>query len=378
MNSDEKQYIAFASRISFLEFIQEEFRDANIPVDELGDEIDVLSSKKQWNIADLSEYIRQYPRSFTIFQEIFQLLRFTNAQIIHFLFDIEKLNTRNQDATLEYMVLNLKYDNEFRGCYLKEYNPKITYEMLMNKIDAHDIPYLIAIFKCSVTKYIKKVAQNPALFEKRISKKEFEDCTIRFAHYLLKNLMLNNTLESINLKTFLKYKRIPLDTKGLHGNFTKIKICKILEDNDFQNIDDILNRKGIKTLSSDLRDQLDIQMISAKKVFCTERYIKGVIKPKDETPKKFDIVILRDFKPTYVFEMNFYSTEGTKIGINQGEYIDLNNHIKEKFPGLKFYWITDGNYWLSPDGKKRYKRLLNYFEKILNINTFQDQIASFR
>ncbi len=44
---------------------------------------------------DLSDYIKQYPKSFLIFQEIVQLLRFTNTQIIHFTFDTENLNSIN-------------------------------------------------------------------------------------------------------------------------------------------------------------------------------------------------------------------------------------------------------------------------------------------
>ena len=72
--------------------------------------------------------------------------------------------------------------------------------------------------------------------------------------------------------------------------------------------------------------------------------------------------------------MNFYSTAGTKIGINQNEYIDLNNYIKENFNYLKFYWITDGNYWLTTSGKERFLNLLNHFDKIFNINIFAEQI----
>ena len=118
-------------------------------------------------------------------------------------------------------------------------------------------------------------------------------------------------------------------------------------------------------------------MLKNSKLFCTERYIDKIIKIKDNKLKKFDLIILHDNKPKYLFEINFYSTEGTKIGINQNEYIDLNNYIKENFRSFKFYWITDGNYWLTTQGKKRFLNLLKYFDKILNINTFAEQINSF-
>ena len=122
MGKPEEIYVDFASKVSFLEFIQDEFRNANIPIEKLKNEISLLVAKNQWNIKDLSDYVKENPRSFIIFQEIFQLLRFTNAQLIHFVFDIAKLNSLNLDAIYEYMILNLKHDMVFRKIYLKIIN----------------------------------------------------------------------------------------------------------------------------------------------------------------------------------------------------------------------------------------------------------------
>ncbi len=49
--------------------------------------------------------------------------------------------------------------------------------------------------------------------------------------------------------------------------------------------------------------------------------------------------------------------------------IDLSNYIKENFNYLKFYWITDGNYWLTTSGKERFLNLLNHFDKIFCFET---------
>ncbi|MBU4509929.1 hypothetical protein KJ830_02655, partial [bacterium] len=59
--------------------------------------------------------------------------------------------------------------------------------------------------------------------------------------FLLNNLKLNETLDTINIEKYLRNKRIPLDTKSLHGNYPKIKIGKILESNGYKNIDHLLN-----------------------------------------------------------------------------------------------------------------------------------------
>ena len=377
MPNPEEVYIDFASKVSFLEFIQDEFKYADVPVEELKQEISLLSAKNQWNINDLSEYIKKYPRSFIIFQNIFQLLRFTNVQLIHFIFDVVKLNSLNIDAIYEYMILNLKHDLEFRKIYLKTINQKLEYNNFISHINQYDKKYLIAIFKLAVSKYIDKILKNFTMLEFRITKSEFEDFSIRFSNYLLNNLKLNETLDTINIEKYLRNKRMPLDAKSLHGNYPKIRIEKILESNGYKNIDYLLNNAGIKILKHDLQEQINDPALKNSKIFCTERYIDKIIKIKDNKIKKFDLIIFDDSKPKYLFEINFYSTEGTKIGINQNEYIDLNNYIKKNFGNFIFYWITDGNYWLTTQGKVRFLNLLNYFDKIFNINIFAENVSNF-
>lgn len=377
MPSSENIYIDFASKISFLEFIQDEFRHAKVPVEELKQEISLLESRKQWNINDLSDYVKNYPRSFIIFQQIFQLLRFTNAQLIHFVFDTVKLNSLDINAIYEYMILNLKYDLEFRKMYLKIINRGLKFDEFIDNMEQYDRKYLIATFKLAISKYIDKIIKDFRILESRITKSEFEDFSIRFSNYLLNSLCLNKTLDGINIEKYLRNKRIPLDAKSLHGNYPKIKIVRTLELNDYQNIDYILNETGIRTLKLNLQRQIDTSVLKNDKIFCTERYIEGIIKTRDNKPKKFDLIIFSGHKPKYLFEMNFYSTEGTKIGINQNEYIDLNNYIKSNFSDFKFYWITDGNYWLTTQGKARFLNLLNHFDKIFNINIFAERVNDF-
>jgi hypothetical protein len=373
-------YYDFASKVSFFEFIQEEFRSADIKVDEFKEELSHLMKRKKWNINNLSDYIKKYPRSFIIFEQLFQLLRFTNAQLIHFVFDVAKLNSNNLDAIYEYMILNLKYDPVFREIYLKllsnNLECKVDYNEFVSNVDKYNKKLLIAIFKSSIAEYIDKISKDFNILENRIKKDVFEDFSIRFSNYLLNNLRLNEMLESINVEAYLRNKRIPIDTKSLHGNYPMIKIKEILKEEGYTNIDDILAKNNIKILKHDLRQQINID-INGNKIFCTEKYVEGIIKPKERGLKKFDLIIFDNFSPKYLFEINFYSTAGTKIGINQNEYIYLNEFIQKNFKDFKFYWITDGNYWLTPEGKRRYLNLLQYFDKILNINTFREFIKNF-
>ena len=378
MTSPEEIYLDFASKISFLEFIQEEFRKTDLPVNKFKKEISLLMAKKQWNIDALSDYVKNNPQSFLIFQEIFQLLRFTNAQLIHFVFDIVKLNSNNINAIYEYMILNLKHDVEFRNIYLKLIDSNIKYEDLIANLNKYSKKYLVANFKVTVSQYISNIVKNFNILKRRITKSEFEDFSIRFSHYLLNNLQLNKILAAIDVEKFIQNKKIPVDIKKLHGNYPKIKIKRILDDNGYHNIDGILNNYGLRTLKHNLNLQIDKGLIKNNKIFCTERFIEGIIKTRDNKPKKFDLIIFSNYRPKYLFEINFYSTEGTKIGINQNEYIDLNSYIKNKFRNFEFYWITDGNYWLTHSGKARFINLLNYFDKILNINLFAEYLSNLK
>jgi hypothetical protein len=207
-------------------------------------------------------------------------------------------------------------------------------------------------------------------------KSEFQDFSIRFANYLLQNLKLNETLATINLPEFLASKKVPIDTKSIHGRYAKLRILQVLEGSGYANIDKSLDGKSVRVLGYDLRKQVG-DVFSGKKLFCTERYVEGIVKPKDNKMKKFDFVIFSDYKPKYLFEVNFYSTEGTKIGINQNEYIDLQKFIRENAGQFEFYWITDGNYWLTSQGKARFINLLKHFATILNINSFAESLSKF-
>lgn len=382
INDTEKMYIDFASKISFFEFIQEEFRKSDLDLNALREELSLLKSKKNWNISDLSDYVKQYPKSFLIFQEIVQLLRFTNAQLIHFVFDIDRLNSINLEAIFEYMIFNIKHDEKFRKIYIglinKNLHKKLTYEPFVEDINQYDKKYLVAVFKQAISKYTDRISKDFSILESRIMKKEFSDFSIRFSNYLLSNFKLNNTLETINLENFLRYKRIPIDTKSIHGNFAKIKISNILESKGFTNIDNLLADNKISIIKRNMGKQLESNLLKGRNIFCTEKYVEGVTKTTDKKLKKFDLIIFKNLQPKYLFEINFYSTEGTKIGINQDEYVDLHNNISQNFKGFEFYWITDGNYWLTSQGQKRFLNLLNYFGTIYNINLFEENINNFK
>ncbi|MEM4326005.1 MAG: DpnII family type II restriction endonuclease, partial [Candidatus Pacearchaeota archaeon] len=366
------KYLEFASNISFFEFLQEEFKKAHFKVENYTTEIKELSEKDKWDIKELSKFLRERPKSFEIFEEIFQLARFTNTQLIHFLFDTSILNSTDKNRIIEYLIRNLKFDNLFANLFLKHSNKSdfdnIKFDNVNNvliflkkTLDVNSINYVTLLLKETVISYIDSAIKNAEIVHERLSNKNFPDVSERTAEYLIKNLNLNDILEVIKIKEYLATKRIPVDTKSIHGNFGKIKITKILEKHNFVNAEVLFDKANIKILNYDLSKVELLKELKGKFIFVTERYIEGINKRNDRKPKKFDFVLLYDLTPKIGIETNVYSTAGTKIGINQGEYIDLNDDIKRSHKYLIFIWITDGNYWLTSDGKSRLLNLYSYF-----------------
>lgn len=379
-----KKYLDFASNISFYEFIQEEFKDMAFDTTNYKTEIKILENKNQWNKKELSQFLIENPKSFKIFEEIFQLIRFTNTQLIHFLFDISILNGIDKQAILNYLKNNLKFDKLFQKQYLKESNKpdsQILFKnvehaiyFIDNKRDKESIDFVIFLFKCTVFSYIKMAIKNDKIIHMRISNPHFTDVADRIAEYLIMNLRLNNILKCYSIKEYLENKMIPGDTKSIHGNFGKIKISEILDKHDFINADVHFNRVNINTLGNDIFPS-SLQDLKHKYAYVTEKYVEGIEKRKDGRPKKFDFILLYDLKPKILIETNFYSTSGTKIGINQNEYIDLNEDISNDQRNFLFFWITDGNYWLTTDGKNRMINLCRYFkDNLMNYTLFNQRL----
>ncbi|MCG3256339.1 MAG: hypothetical protein KAU62_09660, partial [Candidatus Heimdallarchaeota archaeon] len=99
-----KEYYEFASNLSFFEFLQEEFGGKLIENEEYEVEIRNLSQKEVWNIEELSTLLSSHSRVFDVLEAILQFRRFTNTQLVHFLFDVNKLNSLDIDVIYPYFI----------------------------------------------------------------------------------------------------------------------------------------------------------------------------------------------------------------------------------------------------------------------------------
>ncbi len=370
----DKKYLEFASTLSFFEFIQEEFYNPHFDISEYEKEIEALEDIKALNKNDLKELIVNSPRVFDIFEQIFQLYRFTNTQFINFLFNIEILNSIDRKKIIDYLVENVESDKHFKDVFNKYLKKKDLAYDTVEELRKKDDALLVKLFKEAIVSYVNSVSKKRAWVYYRLIHNE--NSRERLADYLINNLKLGEFLESINLKSFLKNKRIPKDTKSIHGKFGTIKINNNLVNLGVVNADEEFKKIKLRELDEDLSEYEELNEFKGKWIFVTEKYVNNILKKKQGKRKKFDFIIIHDLKVKYVVETNFYSTQGTKIGINEEEYIDLNEEVKKKLPNVGFVWISDGNYWLTSDGESRYKRDLDYFgDNILNYNLFKLKIG---
>mgnify|MGYP000188550348 CR=1 FL=1 len=366
------EYIDFASKISFYEFLQNEFKKPHFNTDKYKDEINLLRNKL--NIEYLTKILGSNPRIIDIFEELLQLKRFTNTQYVNFCFDVNVLNNSEQDLIIKYINTRVfKFENgRDNKDFLDIYNK-------FAKTSHKEEKEIIFNVKRAIIGYIDKCQKKREILYTHLQNSI--DARLRVAKYLIENLNADEYLSSLNLENFLKFKRHPIDTKRLHGNFGIMKISKILEENGFININGKWN-KGTLSVNNFISDKF----FEDKFCYLRERAVQGVKKRKDNKLKVFDFILLYNGIPKVVIETNFYTTSGTKIGINQGEYVDLLEDIdkfnKKEGANLKFIWITDGNYWLTKEGENRFKNLkANYFRQkftLLNYNLFRENLPEIK
>jgi hypothetical protein len=376
----DEEYFKFASRISFFDFREDmpEFKESDFDFTKVGKVTEMLQATKNWDVASLSSFVKTNPSSIKIVEGLFQQLRFSNTQLTYFAFDVTKLNSSNLDQQYDYAIRNLNNDPYCLRLFLETLpkaglpQPEKDLSQVLKNLSKETVA---ACFKISISEWVPRADKDFRIFHDRIINPAFEDVSYRFAEYSLRVLRLNDTLQVLDANKFLQNKRIPADNKSLHGNYAKTVITQILDNHGFKNADEYLKKEKITTLEW----KVDLQantLDGNDNFYCTEKSVKAVLTDKGR-PKKFDFLLFVSGKPEHLFEVNFYTTAGTKIGINESEYVALNEDIKKNTP-FKFHWITDGNYWLSAEGKRRYVRLLNKFDAVYNINTFEENLSRFK
>lgn len=83
--------------------------------------------------------------------------------------------------------------------------------------------------------------------------------------------------------------------------------------------------------------------------------------------KRFDFVVRTRVK-TYLIEVNFYNSSGSKPNEVARAYTELAQKISP-YPNYEFVWITDGNGWFS--SKNKLQEAYSAIQNIYNLSTFE-------
>jgi hypothetical protein len=240
-------YIEFASKISFFEFLQDEFKPPHFNVDKYKEEIGFLN--RDVNVEYIIDILGSNPKVIDIFEELLQLKRFTNTQYINFCFDVNTLNNAEESLVLRYVnegifkFENGIYNDDFAHIY-KELSGEQTFEGKER----------IFYTKRTIVRYVNKVVQRKGILYNHL--KNSIGARFRVARYLIENLYADDLLSAVKLEMFLRQKRHPVDTKGLHGKFGTLKITKIFKNNKIRDVSSAVRETTVsptETLIGDFR-----------------------------------------------------------------------------------------------------------------------------
>lgn len=378
----EEAYRRFASFLHFFEFVQKEYYEPDFDIERYKEEIEKMELKLPKNKKELTFLLREFPRIFDIIEQIYQLKRFTNAHYLNFLFDVKLLNRSNWDEVFEYLKKNMLKDKGFEDIFISELQRAGLDEKDVH-IDSEEKLMIMNVIKRCVAKYSYRIANDTTKSQKHRQKlhrkiKNMPDVADRIAGYLFRNRDFADFFQSIKPRKYLRVKRIPVDPKSFSGNYGLYIIENFLEKEGIPKVTKYLIRgnssKKPITINEENFQGLDIPTGWS---YAPELFIEGITKRTSGKLKKFDYILFKDGIPEVCIETNFYSTTGTKIGINEDEYRALNEDMR-KSP-LQFWWTTDGNYWLTNDGKERYIRCLkDHNMNVYNYNQFRNKIKDLK
>ncbi len=126
--------------------------------------------------------------------------------------------------------------------------------------------------------------------------------------------------------------------------------------------------RGGESMSKAVSKQFDKKNIFYKKEVSSSEFIG--IKSLGVDVKRFDFVIKTKIK-TYLIEVNFYNTPGSKPNETARAYSDLAPKINQ-YSGFDFVWITDGQGWLP--SKNKLEEAYNIIPSVYNLKTLKDFI----
>ena len=380
----DRLYDRFSSMVHFLNPIEGESETAlGMDLAPYKDALDIIEQRGKFEHSELTNLLAEHPEAFDLFEQILQLSNFTTAQWTYMMFDLDKLNSSDVTEVIEYLLLTLGQDDHLRDCFVKKKIIGSGGLLSPTEIQGKERILLALKGKQEIARLSKN--RDSAHLHSRLS--TIKSVRERVANYFLDAKGLNSVLEGVRPRVYLTNKRKAADTKSAHGKYGSTILSLRLKNAGFKECGylDICTQKMIR------RGGITQLVLSQDTEFCycTEKQVESAANPGTSISsvsgsgkpllKRFDFVLLHQGKPRVVIETNFYTTSGSKIGVNEKEYLSLYRYIKQNEKGLRFIWVTDGNHWLTSGGRRMFERLVPDFEdSLMNFGTFAEALDSIR
>ncbi|MEA2090414.1 MAG: DpnII family type II restriction endonuclease [Thermoproteota archaeon] len=282
-------------------------------------------------IKKVADMLKSDPRYFLVLAHLHRQLRFTNLELVHFLFDRNKLNT------LSYYVSLMKSDPVFKQLAIKRASLS-SWSAYVGEINLESSEAnVLASFKKVVTSYLGSESKRWKRWKSRIE----NDSTSsdRIAEFVVRNEDLKQLIESGSVVNALKRSLRTVSVEILkkeRGEYGSRQIEDILCSAGFvfepyEKIGDI--------------EELEKTISSQKTLFETKsKYIYTKEKEWKREEKRFDFVLISNRKVQFVIETNYYTTAMSKVREVVKHFVELKKACREKY---RLIYITDGMGWLK-------------------------------
>lgn len=271
------------------------------------------------------------PKYFFVLAHLHRQLRFTNLELVHFLYNREKLND------ISYYTSLMKTDPAFRRLAEKRAG-LVSWTKYIGEVDlGSSEDNVLASFKKVVTTYLGSESEHWKLWKSRIE----NDPTVpeRIAEFVIKNEDLKQLIESNSVLNALKRSLRTVNVEILkkeRGEYGSRRVENILVSAGFvfepyEKIGDI--------------EELEKTVSSQKTLFnIKSRYIYTEEKEWKREEKRFDFVLIYNNKIQFVIETNYYTTAMSKVREVVKHFVELKKACRGKY---RLIYITDGMGWLK-------------------------------
>ncbi len=177
---------------------------------------------------------------------------------------------------------------------------------------------------------------------------------------------------------FIKNGEDKFELKNINKFINQTNLKKIFLDRNITNLKDYvtgievgLDSNARKNRFGNIYENMIENLLKKYNIEYQKQFILKSNNKKNKD-KKFDFKINLNNK-IYLIEVNFYNSNGSKLNAISGEYIELNEQIKNLNNNYEFIWITDGKGWVG--AKNALYNAYLKIENVFNYNEFENFLS---